>query len=135
MVRVPGRKVAERFATGVGTFTRSSIKTSIQRAVGPYLQALEEEGFGKEQLEYIVANNISFYRTIMPEPWREQTLKGMRKHRDLVSEAVKNSDAFIYLLMQSMAEIAPWFPEVVTYERRGWLQNELQEISKDVEKA
>ena len=80
----------------------------------------------------MVANDISFYRKVMPQPWKEELLQAAREKPDIVGEVMKNVDSILYFFMEAMVGVAPWFPEVVTYERRGWLQNEFDEIIKDI---
>ena len=90
------------------------------------------EGFGQEQLEWLVVNNISFYRHILPEPWREELLQAARRNPTMIQKALENSDFFIEVFIEAVAELAPWIPEVLTKERKGYIENEIREAFNDL---
>jgi hypothetical protein len=66
----------------------------------------------------------------MPQPWKEAVLQGFGPHSATIGEI---DDDTLALLVESISEELPWFPRIVTYDKRQWLKNELELIRKDLQ--
>jgi len=77
-----------------------------------------------------VNNNLSFYKDFMPQPWKETVLQGLSSQASSIGQIDEDT---ITLLVEAITEELPWFPKVVTWEKRAWLLRELELIRKDVE--
>lgn len=130
------RDVVGIIQTKLGDYARADVRNRIRRAIKPYVEALQKEGIGKDELEEIVSNNISFWQSIMPQEWKkhikEHLLEAIRKHPDAVKSFFDNVTTAQYLFVEAVTDLAPWFPEVVTRDRYWWLENEIEEIYKNI---
>jgi hypothetical protein len=89
-----------------------------------------EDGFKQEDLATLVNNNLSFYKDFMPQPWREALLQGLSSQTSSIGQI---DDDTVRLLVEAITEELPWFPRVVTWEKRQWLINELELIRRDLQ--
>ncbi len=104
----------------LASLPEAAIKAEIRSKLEPYIDALEQEGFGREEWATMVAKGISFFTQIMPEEWKAQ----MVELAPSIEEVDNNT---LVLFMEVLASIRPWFPQVVT---RAYLYNELNSIKK-----
>jgi hypothetical protein len=75
----------------------------------------------------------------MPAEWKQEFLTDIVKDAkgfdfaeldDLDPETLKLA---MILIIEAISEDAPWFAQVVTPEKQGWLLNELSMVRKDVQ--
>jgi len=98
--------------------------------VSKYIALLDEAGVGEKELRKLVDSNESFYGIIQRKaPAMRQLIVTEFMSVD-ISQLV--TGGFMYLFVESMVEMAPWFGQVVTEE---WLTTEVELIAKDVENA
>lgn len=83
---------------------------------------------GREEIEFLVKNNVSFYENYMPPAWKDKMVSELGPQ----ASRVELNDNLLVLLVEAISEEIPWFAEVVSRERRAWLINELELALRDI---
>jgi hypothetical protein len=113
----------------ISRYGRGAVKGRIRSRISPYIKALQEDGVGREEIESLVRNNISFYQSYLPKAWKKLIVQELAPH---VSQVENIDEDTVTLLVEAISEEIPWFAEVVTWERRSWLLKEFELALKDV---
>jgi hypothetical protein len=126
----PFSETIDRVTSQLGEFQHEFYKAEMKQALAPYIDALEEQGFGRDEWQYLVDNDISFWDAIMPAPWKERFTQAARDDMGLFNQVKTDLETFGYLLIESLVEIRLWFPRVLT---KDWCQKEASRIIKDLD--